>query len=491
MLAGEEIEAGYLFHVPGSAMNKILMATAISRMELTEQKKVALGNDCMKPLIDMFLSGKLEAKFSALAAIQKLCSSPESLEILVNSGFTTPLLHLLYSVTSVLMTLQEPAAAILSLISQSPSILKNKSLVPSILSLISTSNSIIKTHLLHALKNITSMPGSLKAKKMMGENGTVDLLLTLISEDQRLRSAALSVLFNLSKDLNLAKDLSPPHLNLLIKVITESEDPEEKSSACGILSNIPSEEKNSTSILLRANTLPIFLSLLKETTFPSLLDNVVGILIRFTVPWDIKLQRTAAEQGAIQDLVKLISEDKASPLAKSRAATCLAQMSQNSFSLSKLRGKESWAAWVSPAETKCVVHGGKCSVRATFCLEKAGGVGPLVELARCDNDISALKALLTFLPEGRSGGGSDLLERNFAVEVLVGVVERGSVEEREMALRVLERMLGNDGVRERCGGRVQGVVVDLVREEDPEIRLLVGRILGLLGVLPLQQSYHL
>ncbi|MQM02492.1 hypothetical protein Taro_035256 [Colocasia esculenta] len=118
-------EAGYFnplvqYLKRGSDMNKILMATALSRIELSEQMKAVLGDEgSIEPLVKMFTSGKLEAKLSSLAAIRKLCTLKENVERLINSGIISHLLQLLFSVTSVLMTLREPAAAILACLAQS------------------------------------------------------------------------------------------------------------------------------------------------------------------------------------------------------------------------------------------------------------------------------------------------------------------------------------------------------------------------------------
>ena len=78
-------------------MNKVLMATAISKMFLSEHMKSSLGEDgVIEPLVQMFKYGNLEAKHSALGAIRNLSSSLQNAELLINSGITGPLLQLLF-----------------------------------------------------------------------------------------------------------------------------------------------------------------------------------------------------------------------------------------------------------------------------------------------------------------------------------------------------------------------------------------------------------
>ncbi|CAA7388564.1 unnamed protein product [Spirodela intermedia] len=495
-------EAGYfkpMLHYlkRGSDMNKILMATAISRTELTEQKKVALGDGSIGPLTEMFTSGKLEAKLCALAAIQKLCSSGVNVERLIEAGFVTPLLQLLYSVTSVQMTLREPAAALLASMAESRSILKRRSLVRRMLSLLSTSNSVIQSHLLRALNNIASHPRSLKMRLEMKENGAVELLLPLLLEDTELRRLALRILFNISRDLDLTAELTGSHLDLLVNVITTSRDQDQKAAACGVLSNIPTSDKKSTEALSRANLLPVLLSLLEETISSSstpssalALEGITGVLTRFTVPWDKNLQRTAAELGAIPLLVRLLSEEKASPVVRSRAATSLAQLSQNSLSLSKAKAAR-WAC-VPSSETFCQVHGCRCSPRTTFCIEKAGAVPPLIQILLSGErgaDEAALEALATLLQDETCESGIDVLEKNSGVHAIIRVLQLGSPRAQEKALWILERVFRNEGCRGRYGPAAQVLLIDLAREGNHSLKPMIGQILAHLQLLPLQPNY--
>lgn len=111
----------------GSDMSKILMATALSRMDLRDQTRASIGeNGAIEPLVKMFKEGKLEAKLSALSALKNLSSLKENTSRLITSGIVASLLQLLFSVTSVLMTLREPASAILARIAKSESVLVNK-----------------------------------------------------------------------------------------------------------------------------------------------------------------------------------------------------------------------------------------------------------------------------------------------------------------------------------------------------------------------------
>jgi vacuolar protein 8 len=283
-------------------MNKILMATAISKMFLSEPMKSSLGEDgAVEPLVEMFKSGNLEAKHSALGALLNLSSSLQNAEILINSGITGPLLQLLFSVTSVLMTLREPASAILAAIAQSERILLHKDVAPQMLSLLNLSSPVIQLHLLRALNSISGHTNAKRARAKIRQNGGVQLLLPFLTEKNiDIKIAALNFISNLSKDASqeLAEQIRDTHLNIFVKIISSPTSGNEKAAAIGILSNLPVTDKKITELLTEANLLPLLISLLEiNITAPltplrtSLLEGIAGVLIRFTVPWDKKITK--------------------------------------------------------------------------------------------------------------------------------------------------------------------------------------------------------
>ncbi|BBG99192.1 ARM repeat superfamily protein [Prunus dulcis] len=401
-------EAGYFkplvqYLNEGSDMSKILMATALSRMELTDQSRASLGEDgAIEPLVRMFSIGKLEAKLSALSALQNLSNLTENVHRLISSGIVASLLQLLFSVTSVLMTLREPASLILAKIAESESILVNSDVAQQMLSLLNLTSPVIQNHLLQALNSIASHSRAGKVRRKMKEHGAIQLLLPFLMETNiKIRSSALNLLYTLSKDLpeELTEQLGETYIKTIINIISSSTFDSEKAAAVGILSHLPISDKKLTDMLKKANLVPIMVSILtsrsevsKETTC-WLEESVTGLLIRFTNPSDKKLQLYSAEQGVIPLLVKLLSSG--SPVTKCRAATSLAQLSQNSSSLSKSR-KSRWSCVPPPADGFCEVHNGYCFVKSTFCLVKAGAVSPIIQILEGkerEADEAALSAL--------------------------------------------------------------------------------------------------
>ncbi|KDP40508.1 hypothetical protein JCGZ_24507 [Jatropha curcas] len=496
-------EAGYfkpLVHClkEGSDMSKILMATAISRMELTDPSRASLGEDgAIEPLVKMFKTGKLEAKLSALNALQNLSMLTENTQRLISSGIVLPLLQLLFSVTSVLMTLREPAAAILARIAQSESILVNQDVAQQMLSLLNLSSPVIQFHLLQALDSIASHSRASKVRKKMKENGALQLLLPFLTETNiKNRTAALNLLFTLSNDSpeDLMEQLGEAHLNNIVNIASSSVSESEKAAAIGILSNLPIGNKKATDTFRKSNLLPILISILSSSESTStctakwLMEGIAGLFIRFTTASDRKLQLLSAELGTIPLLVKLLSNG--SLVAKCRAATSLAQLSQNSLALRK--SKSRWTCMSPSLEAFCEVHDGYCNVKRTFCLVKAGAISPLIKILEGEErgaDEAVLDALATLLQDEIWESGSNYIAKMSVFPGIMKVLEFGNVKAREKALWILERIFRIEEHRTQYGPSAQIFLIDLAQTGDSKLTSAVAKVLAQLELLQPQSSY--
>ncbi|XP_057976622.1 U-box domain-containing protein 24-like [Malania oleifera] len=497
-------EAGYFkplvqYLKEGSDMSKILMATALSRMELTNQRRAALGEDgAIEPLVKMFNGGKLEAKLSALSALRNLSILKENIHHLISAGIVVPLLQLLFSVTSVFMTLREPASAILARIAQSEAILVNQDVAQQMLSLLNLSSPIIQHHLLEALNSIAAHSSSSNVKNKMIENGAIRLLLPFLTEPNiKIRSGALDLLYTLSKDMpgDLTDQLGETLLNIIVNIISSSTSKNEIAAAIGLLSNLPVNDKKATDALKKANLLPILVSILSSSTATStpstswLEESTAGLLIRFTIPSDKKLQQFSAESGIIPLLVKFLITG--SMVAKCRAATSLAQLSQNSLSLRKSRASR-WLCVPPSADAFCAVHDGYCSVKSTFCLVKAGAISPLIQILEGkerDADAAVLGTLATLLQDEIWENGSNLIATMCGIQSIIKILEIGNINAQEKALWILERIFRVEDYRTQFGGSAQVLLIDLAQNGEPRLKSTIAKLLAQLELLQLQSSY--
>ncbi|XP_031260970.1 U-box domain-containing protein 44-like isoform X2 [Pistacia vera] len=472
---------------------------ALSRMELTDQSRSSLAEDgAIEPLVKMFKVGKLEAKLSALSALKNLSMLEENIPRLISSGIVALLLQLLFSVTSVLMTLREPASAILARVAQSESILVNQDVAQQMLSLLNLSSPTIQYHLLQALNSISAHSSASNVRRKMKENGAIQLLLPFLTEtNAKIRTAALNLISTLSKDMSgeLTEQLGEGHINMFVNIVSSSTSESEKAAAVAILSNLPVNDKKATELLKKIGLLPILISIMNSSTTTStpttqwLAESVAGVLVRFTVSSDKKLQQFSVEHGVIPLLVKLLSSG--SVIARSRAASSLAQLSQNSLSLRKSKTSR-WLCVPPSADAFCEVHDGYCFVKSTFCLVKAGAIPPLVQVLEGkerEADEAALAALATLLQDEICESGSNYIAKSSGIQAIIKVLESGIVKAQEKALWILERIFRIQEHRVNYGESAQVVLIDLAQNGDSRLKSTIAPILAQLELLQGQSSY--
>jgi len=351
------------------------MASALSRMGLTDQSKAALAQQgAIPPLVKMISVGKLEAKAAALGALKNLSTLPDNRELLIEAGVIPPLLQLLFSVTSVMMSLKENAAATLANLAMASTtaetkidhqgnILESDETMFQLLSLLNLAGPVIQGHLLRALLGMASIRNAREVRSKMLEGGAIQLLLPFCEAPaDEVRIHALKLLKCLSSEgagKDLADHLGPAYIKALVKLLVDSSGDEEKMAAVGIISNLPVSSTHMTDMLLQADALPAIVSLLLPSRGPksgtravrnALAEGAAGAVLRFTALENANatvLQQKTVDLDAIPKLVQLLQTG--TPLAKCRAATALGHFSLSSERLaSKDRVPQSCFFWCKP-----------------------------------------------------------------------------------------------------------------------------------------------
>ncbi|KAH9615880.1 hypothetical protein KSS87_003191 [Heliosperma pusillum] len=498
-------EAGYfrplIQHLKeGSEMSKILMATALSRMVLTVKTRAMLGeHGAVEPLVTMFKTGKLEAKLSALNALQNLSLTTQNISHIIYSGIIPPLLQLLFSVTSSLMTLQEPASSILATIAKSNSILDHKDLPNQLLSLLNLSSPKIKYNILLALNSIVSHPGGSSVKEEINQNGAFQLLLPYVKEnDPKIRTPALNLIYTISRNTttgDFTEVISDKYLPVIMGIISSSSSSDvERAATVGLLSNIPVSDKKATEKLKRANLLPVLVSLMTSSgltpTMKFLEENIAGIFIRFTVSSEKKLQLYAIEVGVVPILVKLLYNGSIE--AKSRAAISVTQLS-NSYAFLRRPSNSKWFCVPSPIDSICEVHERHCNVKGSFCLVKSGAFSSLISVLEGEErnaDVAALSGICTLLENDLWENGTNFMGKKTGfVNSVIRVLELGNIEAQEKAVWILDRIFRVETYRSQYGEFAQVVLIELAQNGEPALRPIVAKLLAQLGLLQEQSSY--
>ncbi|KAH8951118.1 hypothetical protein BDL97_09G009800 [Sphagnum fallax] len=442
----------------GSDMTKVLMASALSRMGLTETSKAALAQQgAIPPLVKMICYGKLEAKAAALGALQNLSTLPENREPMIEAGVIAPLLQLLFSVTSVVMSLKEHAAATLANLTMASTtaktnindmfgnILEPDETIFQLLSLLNLAGPVIQGHLLRALLGMSSLPSARDVREKMREGGAIQLLLPFCEvPDNEVRIHAIKLLNCLSGDgagKELADHLGLTYLKALVKILVDSNGDAEKAAVLGIIQNTPVSDTHVTQLLLQAEALPVIVSLLKikgAKSGPSasqnmLVESAAGALLRFTVSDNLRLQQMTANLDVIPILVQLLQ-------------TVL-------------------------ADAICPL---------VLALEEKGDSA----------DEAALDALSTLLnEEHKLENGVQVIAEAGGIKQIIRLLTVGSVGAKEKAVWMLEKIFRVEKYKTEYGSTAQMPLIDMTQKGTNTTKPLAAKILAHLNILHNQSSY--
>eukprot|EP00897_Mesotaenium_endlicherianum_P005919 jgi/Mesen1/5355/ME000267S04504 len=459
--------------IDGSDMTRTVMASAVSRMALTDQSKAILVQvGAIPPLVGMISGGKLEAKAAALGALQNLSSLAANRDHMIAAGVLPPLLQLLFSVTSVVSNLKEGAAAALANLAVASSsaqtdrakaggeegdeagtMLESEETLYQLLSLLNLTTAVVQGHLLRTLQGLAEAPGAAEVRKRMRAGGAITVLLPFLE----------------------AADQADA-----MKVVV------------GLLSS-RGPKVAARSAMLEAVTAALGLSSPGIAYIVDWVECSAGrACVRGVFSCSTKLQATVAAAGAIPPLVRLL--ESGTSRAKKYAAICLGNMAESSVVLSvpsKPAGKS--CCFSPPPEPTCPVHGGLCDVPTSFCLIEAEAVAPLVGTVVDDDPetaeaaIGAISTLLADQCRWENG-----LEQINDAGGFMGVVHQltvGTERAKERGVWMLEKMFRIEKYKFEYGAKAQGALIELTQHGSNDTKPVAAKILSHLEILHNQSSY--
>eukprot|EP00850_Spirogloea_muscicola_P000805 SM000003S11050 [mRNA] locus=s3:489668:494857:- [translate_table: standard] len=506
----------------GSDMTKIVMASALSRMSLTDQSKGALAHEgAIPPLVSMIAQGKLEAKAAALGALQNLSDLPENREFLIRAGVIPPLLQLLFSVTSVVMSLKEGAAATLANLAMNGTeaateidsdgnILESEETTYQVLSLLNLASPVIQGHLLRVLLGMALVPSAEEVRSKMRTGGAIQLLLPFLEgSEQVVRTNAAQLLCALCQDgagKEVADHLGEGNgnpLKALVRLLPDSRSDEDRAAAAGVIGALPADDSSLTTLLYRSEALPMIVAMLNTRSARTPATQVsrlarasvpeagASALVRFTLATAPKMQQVVADLNAIPLLVQVLSS--ASSAARRYASICLGNLSESTPRLSVPAKTKGGCCFSPPPTVSCVVHGGKCDVKTTFCLLEAEAIPPLVAALE-DRDPhtaeAALRALSTLLSESCNWEqGVHEIARVGGFLQVVQLLTTGTPGAKEKAVWMLEKMFRIDDYKFEYGQKAQMALIDTTQRGTTVTKPVAAKILAHLELLHNQSSY--
>ncbi|GFY81543.1 hypothetical protein Acr_01g0013520 [Actinidia rufa] len=486
---------------------KLVMATTLAEMELTDHNKSSLLEDgVLGSLLHLVSHSDTKMKIAAVKALQNLSSLPKNGMQMIREGAVHPLLNLLSHHT--LPALWEEVAATLMHLAISTtsqdldetqvSLLESDEDIFKLFTLITLRGRTVQQSILRAFHAMCQSPSATTIKARLKQCSAVQLLLPLCElDDLNVRANAVKLLCCLTEDVesNILEHMGQKSIDTLLRIIGTSSDIEEIASAMGIISNLP-KCPQITEWLLGAGGLPVLFRFLPVSNHNGshqnqLIENAVGAISHFSYPTNQQSQKKAAEIGLIPVLIQLL--ESSTRLTRRQAALSLAQFSASSAILSRPVPKRHglWC-FSPPPETRCIVHRGICTVESSFCLMEARAVEPLVRvLGESDLEVceAALDALLTLIEGEKLQSGSKMLAEANAIPLMIKLLGAPSPGLQEKVLTSLERIFRLAEMKHTYGASSQMPLVDLTQMGNGSTRSLAARILAQLNVLPAQSSY--
>ncbi|KAG9447309.1 hypothetical protein H6P81_013437 [Aristolochia fimbriata] len=380
-----------------------------------------------------------------------------------------------------------------------------------------------KAPFLHLLLAICNKSETARSIIRMDTNVVAHFFSCLQAKHSGVRLVSLKLIYSISDDNHSSIPLpeypaKEASINSVIMILSCSNDIEERSTAAGIIGLLPSNDTTVDELLQKSDTLKAIrevicamdddihkaLSIQKQ----SLLENVLGALLRFAEPTKPKLHQQLTELEIYPSLIRVLS--RGSSLAKQRTALALAHLSQSTKQQTSrlIKAQTSqhhlWFTGLLPyissccssEKTKdnkyCSLHGYDCS-SSHFCLIKADAVGPLIRtLGETESGAAeaALEALDTLLEDSttRQQAAKTIIE-NQGLGATLDVLERGSLPAKGKALDLLQKIYEHapNKIQNPHYQRSRGVLIHLLQNET--LKKKVALVLSQMEVIPKQSSY--
>ncbi|XP_054780436.1 U-box domain-containing protein 44-like [Prosopis cineraria] len=486
---------------------KMIMATALAEMELTNLNKASLfEGGVLGPLLHLVSHADILVKTVAIRSLRNLSSLKKNGLEMIRQGAVRPIFDLLFQpgllslslkehITAVIMQL---AASTISTDGQAPDLLlESDEDILKLFSLISFTRSDVQQNILQTFYALCQSPSASFIRNKLRQGSVFEVLVQLCEQENlNLRASAVKLFACLVCDeARILENVNQKCVEAMLQILRTSSDEEEISSALGIVRYLPKVHQI-TQWLLDAGALPIINNHLqdrkdKDCQKSKLLENAIGALSHFTVSTNLEWQKSAAEIGVISVLVQLLECGTTS--TKQQAASSLAQFSKSSLELSRpvSKPKGLWC-FSAPTRISCLVHGGMCTVKSSFCLVEADAVRPLVRtLGESDPGVSeaSLDALLTLVEGERLQNGSKVLAVANAIPVIIKCLNSPSPGLQEKSLHALERIFRLWEFKQLYGASAHMPLVDLTQRGTDRVRSLAARVLAHLNVLHYQSSY--
>eukprot|EP00250_Pteridium_aquilinum_P012012 c20452_g1_i2 orf=270-3377(-) len=515
--------------VEGGEEVRLEMAVFLAELVLSREGKVKAAAMGGKTLVDMLESGYSAGREAALKCLCQLSAFEGNGKILAEVGILRPLIRDLFvvGVNQLPMKLKEVAATTLANIVNSGvdlekipidadgNTLISEPILHNLLHLVSNTGPAIEAKLLQVLVGLasSSQASGRVTMAIKSAGATVSLIQFLEAPQKELRANSIKLLYHLCSQMGqeVAESLriTTGQLGTLVRLLGMSGVTEEQAAAARLLANLPSEDAQLTRALLDEGALPTVVKQLDELRqgvsrigagrfVSEYKEGLVGILARFTlILGDTEMVSLAQEYNLTALFTTLLNTAGLDEVQR-LSAVALANLSVYSKDLSvlpEIKQKPScWFPFRSAAlkpSGLCIMHGGLCSAKQTFCLLEARAVPSLVACLDHENVgvvEASLRALLTLLMDSETlEGGIQVLSNADAIQPILDIMREHKTERlRQQAVVAVECMLRSEEIARTIAtdGNVHTALVEAFKYGNNNTKQAAEKALKHLNKIP-------
>eukprot|EP00262_Sarcandra_glabra_P022157 TRINITY_DN9698_c0_g1_i1.p1 TRINITY_DN9698_c0_g1~~TRINITY_DN9698_c0_g1_i1.p1 ORF type:complete len:809 (+),score=144.97 TRINITY_DN9698_c0_g1_i1:229-2427(+) len=536
-------EAGYFKHFlarfsEGPVETRAAMARALAKMQLSDESIGEFENkQYVSALVRMLSSSSPAYKSACLQCMKKLMAYQRMAgSFLADNDMVPALLRLVSFGNYELHSKQEATEILTSLVraSQLSDFETNEGLLqlqtPHTINLTlhlaaATSIPQTKAQLLRLLLGIGYRSERVRDLVRSNDNA-MTLLFSSLNDQPEVRKQAMELIYCIVKDhpdgIPFPPSPAKEHaINTLVTILTSSLEIEERSTAAGIISLLPTDDATIDEILHKSEALKAIREVICSmeerdgSIHPSLadpsgslLENALAALLRYTEPSKPDLQRQLGNLELYPSLIRVLSTG--SSLAKQRTAIALARLSQSTshsvtdtavqadsyvpmLQLTRFLPSMSWCCSSMRARnwSLCSIHGSACSSRNAFCLVKVNAVRPLVRtLSETKSGASeaALLALDTLLADNSTiSNAAVTIVESQGVGALLDVLEKGTLPAKDKALDLFQKIIEHYEMTKAESQRFKCILINLLNDNQLKKKAALG--LSNMEVIPQQSSF--
>eukprot|EP00250_Pteridium_aquilinum_P015310 c22512_g1_i2 orf=467-3505(-) len=485
----------------GDDHTRLTIVTAVwSSLDLSEINSAALVNaGIVPPLLSLVQDcGSTESMLIAIKFLYQLSCTEQNKMPIANAGAIPVLVKFLGYPSDEVIRDVTLILSNLATDSENAHAIDSEGAVIRLFSMMKSRDTMLQEYSLRTLGFMAK--DSRTVRSQVVELGMISIFYALL-ESRKLpvtcQRSILSILCHVTKDTENLGAVAPSAegIKYLIGQLGCG-DVEEKEVVLAILEAL-SHADGMANIMLSEERLLMMSTQYLQQPNPKIQESAAGLLAKFaeygTMERNVKL--AFVRHNIFAAFLALINDEASTKAAKENAAkaVCLLSSCTSDLMVPQSSAQKCLARIGFKQCKACIVHGGKCSVRDTFCLVEAGAIPSLINLineSEVETSMWAVKALYTLVDDTQhSRRGIDLLMKS---DILVPVVKLVGKDpsSTEASVKLLENIFRVRKYRDVKNSNVaKTVLMATMAAGNADVRKVAATSLMHLGIIPTDTSY--